>query len=206
MRNTEFFFWILILPCVGAGIHAILADLILVELVTHLCLSKLASECDFEPFKPACLQWKCTALGLALGCDVAGCHQERDLPSLSIFQQDLDGKGMSLSIGGGTLRMSSLIFSSWTKDGLWAGSKPLRNAYISFLSMISGRLRCSGANLWLSMRGNVTLNNYYVFWNGRHCKSLNRPSPQGALVPHSRLLLWKEWAPSISAFKLRVGW
>lgn len=117
MRNTEFFFRIFILPCAGAGINATLADLVLVELVTHLSLSKLASECDFEPLT-ASLQWKSTALGLALCSNVASSHQQRDLTSLCVLEQDLDRKGMGLSERGSTLSMSSLIFSSWTKEGL----------------------------------------------------------------------------------------
>jgi hypothetical protein len=97
MRDTEFFFWVFILPCGGAGIDADLADFVLVELVAHLRLPKLASECDFKPFEPSRLQWKGAGLGLALGSDVTGSHQERDLSSLYVLEKDFDGKGVGLN-------------------------------------------------------------------------------------------------------------
>lgn len=75
MRDTESFFRIFVLPCVGTGIDATLADLVLIELVTHLRLPELAGECDFEPFKPTGLPWKRTAFSLTLGSDAAGSHQ-----------------------------------------------------------------------------------------------------------------------------------
>ena len=50
MRDTEFFFWILVLPCSGTGIDAAFADFVLVQLVADLCFLELASKCNFEPF------------------------------------------------------------------------------------------------------------------------------------------------------------